>query len=156
MESDWWRCEGSRRPASPPELVSSRLALLAVVSSSAVLATAASKSSTAAFDDDTDHADSSHASSFIHNAGINKATVDYISPALCTPVTLFPPMGDAAYHQHAGGLSHGHRQHAPKIWKFGKIAHVVREISSRTDRQTDILITILCNRSRGQSNQEQR
>jgi len=132
------------------------LALLADVSSSAVLATAASKSSTAAFDDDTEHADSSHASSFIHNAGMNKAIVDHTLPALSTPVTLFPPTGDAAYHQHAGGPSHRYRQHAPKIWKFGKIVHVVWEISSLTDRQKNILITILCNRSRGQSNQEQR
>jgi len=27
----------------------------------------------------------------------NKAIVDYTSPALCTPVTPFPPIGDAAY-----------------------------------------------------------
>ena len=33
-----------------------------------------------------------------------------------------------------------------------KIARVVPEISSRTDRQTDILITILCNRTCGRSN----
>ena len=33
-----------------------------------------------------------------------------------------------------------------------KIARVVLGISSRTDRQTDILITILRNRSRGRSN----
>jgi len=44
--------------------------------------------------------------------------VDYISPALCTPITPFPPIGDAAYHQHAGEEpSHGHRRHAQK---FGK------------------------------------
>jgi len=42
----------------------------------------------------------------------NKAIVDYSSPALCTPITPFPPIGDAAYRQHAGsGPSHGHRQH---------------------------------------------
>ena len=28
-----------------------------------------------------------------------------------------PPIGEAAYRQHAeGGPSHGHRQHAQKIW----------------------------------------
>jgi len=43
----------------------------------------------------------------------NKAIVDYTSPALCTPVTPFPPIGDAAYRQHAGGgPSRGHKQHA--------------------------------------------
>ena len=47
----------------------------------------------------------------------NKAIVDYTLPALCTSVTPFPPIGDAAYHQHAGGPSHRHRQHAQK---FGK------------------------------------
>jgi len=42
---------------------------------------------------------------------VNKAIVDYISSAaLCTPVTPFPPIGDAAYRQRAGGVpSHGHR-----------------------------------------------
>jgi len=30
---------------------------------------------------------------------MNKAIVDYTSPALCTPVTPIPPTGDAAYHQ---------------------------------------------------------
>ena len=45
-----------------------------------------------------------------HNRN-NNAIVDYNSPALCTPVTL-PPIGDAAYRQHAGGgLNHEHRQH---------------------------------------------
>jgi len=39
---------------------------------------------------------------------INKATADYTSPSLCTPVIPFPPIGDAAYRQHAGGgPSHG-------------------------------------------------
>ena len=42
-----------------------------------------------------------------------------------------------------GGPSRGHRQHAQKLVK---IAQVV------PDTQTDILITILRNRSRGQSN----
>ena len=32
----------------------------------------------------------------------HKAIVDYTSPALCTPVTPFPPIGDAAYRQRAG------------------------------------------------------
>jgi len=44
--------------------------------------------------------------------------VDYTSPALCTPVTPFSPLGDAAYRQRAGGEpSHGHRQHAQKCGK---------------------------------------
>ena len=48
----------------------------------------------------------------------NKAIVDYTSPVLCTPITPFHPIGDAAYHQHArGGPSHGHRQHAQKNWQ---------------------------------------
>jgi len=43
--------------------------------------------------------------------------LDYISPALCIPVTPFPPIGDAACRQRAGGgPSHGHRQHAQKVW----------------------------------------
>jgi len=76
---------------------------------------------------------------------LNKAIVNYTSPALCTPVTPggangpfcngvillaaivlqfivngavtpFPAIGDAAYRQCAGeGLSHGHRQHAQKM-----------------------------------------
>jgi len=33
----------------------------------------------------------------------NKAIVDYTLPALCTQVTPFPPIGDAAYRQRAGG-----------------------------------------------------
>jgi len=45
---------------------------------------------------------------------------------------LFPPIGDAAYRQHAGGVpNHEHRQHAQKLVK---IARVVPEISSWTDR----------------------
>ena len=49
---------------------------------------------------------------------IIKAIVDYTSPALCTPVTLFPPTGDAAYRQQAGGgPSHGRGQHAQKFRK---------------------------------------
>ena len=38
-----------------------------------------------------------------HRNNSNKAIADYTSPALCTPVTPFPPTGDAAYRQHAGG-----------------------------------------------------
>jgi len=86
----------------------------------------------------------------------NKAIVDYTSPTLCTPITPFPPIGNAAYHQHAGkgqatDIGNMHK-------KLVKIVRVVPEISSRTDRhrhtdpQTDILIIIVCNRSRGQSN----
>jgi len=47
----------------------------------------------------------------IHNKAIT-------SPALCTPVTPFPPTGDAAYRQRVGGgPSHGRGQHAQKIGK---------------------------------------
>jgi len=63
----------------------------------------------------------------------NKAIIDYTSPALCTPITPFPPIGDAAYHQHARGLSHGHRQHAQK---FGK-DHACGSRDILADRQTD-------------------
>jgi len=81
------------------------------------------------------------------NVRPNKAIVDYTSPALCTPVMPFPPVGDTAYRQDAGGgRSHGYRQNAQKMVK---IARVVPEISSQTDRQTNILITILRNRSGG-------
>ena len=31
------------------------------------------------------------------NNNNNEAIVDYTSPALCTPVTPFPPIGDAVY-----------------------------------------------------------
>ena len=41
-------------------------------------------------------------------------------------------ISDAAYRKHVGGPSHGHK-HAKKLVK---IARVVPEISSRTDRQT--------------------
>jgi len=44
----------------------------------------------------------------------NKAIVDYTSSALCTPVTPFSPIGDAAYRQRAGGPSDGHREYAQK------------------------------------------
>jgi len=53
-------------------------------------------------------------------------------------------------HPAGGGPSRGHRQHSQKMVK---IERAVPEISSRTDRQThtDILITILRNRSRARS-----
>jgi len=58
----------------------------------------------------------------------------------------FLPIGNAAYLQHAGrGPSHGHEQHTQK--NLVKIARGVLEISFRTQRQTDALITILRNRS---------
>ena len=61
-------------------------------------------------------------------AAINKASVDYTSPALCTPVTPLPPTGDAANRQHAGG---GQSQK-----NLIRKARVVPEISSRTDRHS--------------------
>jgi len=87
----------------------------------------------------------------------NKAIVDQTSPELCTPctpVTPFSPICDAAYDQcPGGGLSHGHRQHAQKIWLRLRV-WFQRYPRGQTDTQTDILITVLCNRSRGQSNKE--
>jgi len=68
------------------------------------------------------------------------AIVDYTSPALCIPVSPFPPIGDAAYRQHTDGPSHRHMQHAQKLVK---IIHVVPEISSRTDRHTDRHIILI-------------
>jgi len=80
--------------------------------------------------------------------------INYTSPALCTPIIPFPPIGDAAYRQRTGeGPSHGYRQHAQKnlilrprmwFWRFPR---------GQTDTQTDILITILRNRSSGRSNE---
>jgi len=85
-------------------------------------------------------------SSSATQGGHNKAIVDYCSPALCSPVNPFLLIGDAAYHQHAGGgPSHGHRQHAQK---FGK-DRICGSGDILADRQTDILITILRNRSHG-------
>jgi len=54
-------------------------------------------------------------------------------------------------HPAGGGPSYGYRQHSQK--NLVKIARVVPEISSRTDKQTqtDIIITILRHRSRGRS-----
>jgi len=52
------------------------------------------------------------------NDNNNKVIIDYTSPALCTPVTPFPPLGDAAYRQRAGGgPSHKHTQHVQKLGK---------------------------------------
>ena len=83
----------------------------------------------------------------------NKAIVDYTSPALCTSVTPFPPICDAAYRQHAGGgLSHGHGQDAQKIGKDRVCGSGDILSDRRTNTQTDALITILRNRSRGRSN----
>jgi len=68
-----------------------------------------------------------------------------------------PPTGDAAYRQHAGGgPSHGHRQHARKFGKDRACASgdIFADRQTDTHRQTDILITILRNRSRRRSKQE--
>jgi len=65
---------------------------------------------------------------------------------MCTAVTLFPAIGDAVYRQRAEGRpSHGHRQRAQK---FGKDSACSSSGDILVDRQTDILITILSNRSR--------
>jgi len=63
----------------------------------------------------------------------------------------FPPIGDAACRQHAGGWpSHGHRQCAQK---FGKDrACGSGDILADRHTETDMLITILRNRSRGRRN----
>jgi len=82
----------------------------------------------------------------------NTAIVDYTSPMLCTLVTSFLQIGDVAYRQHArGGPSHRDRQQAQK---FGKdhAGWFWRYPRRQTDRQTDILITILRHRSRQRSN----
>ena len=71
-----------------------------------------------------------------------KIQQDCTSPALqCTPVTPFPPTGDAAYRQRAGERpSHGHRHHARKFGKdracgSGDIL-ADRETHRHTDRHT--------------------
>jgi len=88
--------------------------------------------------------DSNYVTSVTTGYFSNKAIVDYTSPALCTPVTPFPPTGDAAYHQHAGGgPSHGHRQHAQKLGKDRACGSVDIFADRQTDTQTDILITII-------------
>jgi len=63
----------------------------------------------------------------------------------------FPPMGDAAHRQHAGGgPSHGHRQHT-KVGKDRACGSGDILADRQTYTQTDILITALRNRSRGRS-----
>jgi len=71
----------------------------------------------------------------------NKAIVDYTLPALYTPVTPFPPIGDVAF-----------RQRAQKIGKDRACGSGDILADRQTDTQTDILITILHNCSCGQSN----
>jgi len=63
----------------------------------------------------------------------------------------FPATDDAAYRKHAEGdratdIGNMHKN-------LAKIARGLPEISSRTDRHTDALITILCNRCRGRSHE---
>ena len=66
--------------------------------------------------------------------------------ALCTAVTRFPPIGDAACRQHAGGRpSHRHRQRAQKFGKDCACGSADILVDRQTDTQTDILITILRN-----------
>jgi len=96
-----------------------------------------------------------------HKTFANKAIVGYTSPALCTPVTPFPPIGDAAYRQPiGGGPSHGHRQHAEKFGKdrAGGSGDILAD--RQTDRHThtrtthrhrQTYMTILRNRSGGRS-----
>ena len=58
----------------------------------------------------------------------------------------FPQIRDVAYHQHAGGgPSHGHRQHTQKFGKDHACGSGDILVDRQTDRQTDILITILRN-----------
>jgi len=78
---------------------------------------------------------------FIHltqgSTKTNKVIVDYTSPALCIPVSPFPPTGDAAYCQRPGrGPSHGHRLHAQIIGKdrAGGSGGILSD--KRTHRQT--------------------
>jgi len=60
--------------------------------------------------------------------------IPFAASALCIvngEENPFPPIGDAAYRQHAGkGPSHGHEQHAQKLVK---VVRVVPEISCRTE-----------------------
>jgi len=67
---------------------------------------------------------------------MNKAIVDYTSPALCTPVTPFLPIGDAAV------VNMPEEDRAMDIdnicnKNLVNIARVVPDISLRTDRHTD-------------------
>jgi len=50
-----------------------------------------------------------------------------------------------------GEPSHGHRQHAYKLVKSGR---VVFELCERTDKQTNVPITILCTPPVGEVNME--
>ena len=62
--------------------------------------------------------------------------------------SFFPPTGDAAYRQRVGGgPSHGHRQHAQKFGKDRTRGSGDIFADKQTDPQTDILVTILRNRS---------
>jgi len=64
-----------------------------------------------------------------------------------------PPIGDAAYHQHdAAGESHRHRQHAQRCGKDHAFGSGDILVDRQADTQTDMLVTILCNLFRGQSN----
>ena len=68
-------------------------------------------------------------------ANINKAIVDYTSPALCTPVTpsrrqAIRPIVNVPEKDRATDIDYMHK-------KLVEIARVAPEISSRTDRQTD-------------------
>ena len=83
----------------------------------------------------------------------NNSIVELTSPALCTPIPLYRPI----MHLHwgrkpiLGDTPYGHRQYGQKFGKnraCGSGAYPRGE----TDPQTDILITILRNRSRWQSN----
>jgi len=80
----------------------------------------------------------------------NNAIVDYTSPALCTPITPFPPIGDAAYRHEDRATD---RQHAQKIGKDRACSSGDILADRQTDTQTDIFITILRNRSRGRNNE---
>jgi len=61
----------------------------------------------------------------------------YQPPAMCTPVTSFPLIGDAACRQHTGGgPSHGHRQQAGKNWYRSRV-WFPRYRRGQTDRHTD-------------------
>ena len=72
------------------------------------------------------------------NSCVRIVIVDYSSPALCTPITPFPPIGDAAYREHAGGgPSHGHRQHAQKISEDRACGSGDNLADRQTDRHTD-------------------
>ena len=63
----------------------------------------------------------------------------------------FPAIRDAVYHKRGGGgPSHRHRQHAQKLGKYRTCGS--GDILADRHTQTDMLITILRNCSRGRSN----